>query len=293
MPQSTRQRPNQRLLKPVDAASRLPDNCPPYSPMVREYGVSKQKVVAIIPAAGQGVRMGFHKKQLLQLEGIPILVHTLRKFAACPEITELWIAAPAEDLAEIREIVSQEHLGGTVHVVAGGARRQDSVENCLRALSPGTDLVAVHDAVRPFVSPEQIAAVIEAASKSGAAILGILSVDTVKQVKRTRITGTIPRDRIVLAQTPQVFRFDILLRAFDKAREEGFLGTDESSLVEHLGVEVTVVPGSDRNIKITKPADLELARFYLEQERHALAEPTLPSGSRAAAAGRSRPASSH
>lgn len=246
--------------------------------------MSKKRVAAIIPAAGQGVRMGFHKKQLLRLDGVPILVHTLRKFTACPEITEIWIAAPPEDLAAIREIVSRENLGRNVHVVAGGARRQDSVENCLRALSPATDLVAVHDAVRPFVSPEQIAAVIAEASSSGAAILGILSVDTVKQVARTRILGTIPRERIVLAQTPQVFRFDILLRAFDKAREEGFLATDESSLVEHLGAEVTVVPGSDRNIKITKPADLELARFYLEQERHALAEPTLPSRSRVSTA---------
>jgi 2-C-methyl-D-erythritol 4-phosphate cytidylyltransferase len=253
--------------------------------------VSKKKVAVIIPAAGQGVRMGFHKKQLLRLDGVPILVHTLRKFAACPEITEIWIAAPAEDLAEIREIVNQEHFGKDVRVVAGGARRQDSVENCLRALSPGTDLVAVHDAVRPFVTPEQITAVIEAASKTGAAILGILSVDTVKQVARTRILGTIPRDRIVLAQTPQVFRFDILLQAFDKAREEGFSGTDESSLVEHLGVEVTVVTGSDRNLKITKPADLELAHFYLEQERRALAEPSLPSRARVSA-GRSRSVSS-
>jgi 2-C-methyl-D-erythritol 4-phosphate cytidylyltransferase len=207
-------------------------------------------------------------------------VHTLRKFAACPEVTEIWIAAPSEDLAEIREIVSREHFGKDVRVVAGGARRQDSVENCLRALSPGTDLVAVHDAVRPFVTPEEITAVIETASRTGAAILGILSVDTVKQVARTRVLGTIPRDRIVLAQTPQVFRFDVLLRAFDRARDEGFSGTDESSLVEHLGVEVTVVPGSDRNIKITKPADLELAHFYLEQERRSLTEPSLPSRSR-------------
>jgi 2-C-methyl-D-erythritol 4-phosphate cytidylyltransferase len=263
----------------------------PHHVTVRERSVSKKKVAVIIPAAGQGVRMGFHKKQLLRLDGVPILVHTLRKFAACPEVTEIWIAAPAEDLAEIREIVNQEHFGKDVRVVAGGARRQDSVENCLRALSPATDLVAVHDAVRPFVTPEQITAVIEAASKTGAAILGILSVDTVKQVARTRILGTIPRDRIVLAQTPQVFRFDILLQAFDKAREEGFSGTDESSLVEHLGVEVTVVTGSDRNLKITKPADLELAHFYLEQERHALAEPSLPSRARSSA-GRSRPVSS-
>lgn len=249
--------------------------------------MNRKKVAAIIPAAGQGVRMGFHKKQLLQLEGVPILVHTLRKFVACPEITEIWIAAPAENLAEIQELVRKENLGKTVHVVAGGARRQDSVENCLRALAPDTDLVAVHDAVRPFVSPELISSVVEEAAKTGAAILAILSVDTVKQVQRNRIRATLPRERIALAQTPQVFRYDILQRAFDKAREEGFSGTDESSLVEHGGVEVTVVPGSDRNIKITKPSDLDLARFYLEQERHSLAEATLSSGPTPA---RSRPA---
>ena len=254
----------------------------------RERSVSKVNVAAIIPAAGQGVRMGFHKKQLLLLDGVPILVHTLRKFAACPAITAIWIAAPPEDLEEIRKLVDGEKFATPVHVIAGGARRQDSVENCLRALPSGTYLVAVHDAVRPFVSPEEISSAIEAAAKTGAAILGILTVDTVKQVSRTRIIGTIPRDRIVLAQTPQIFRFEILRQAFDKAREEGFSATDESSLVEHLGVEVTVVPGSDRNIKITKPADLELAQLYLEQERRAPAEPRA-SKSRSPA-GRTRPA---
>ena len=232
-----------------------------------------RKVAVIIPAAGHGVRMGFHKKQLLKLDGIPIFVHTLRKFAACPEVTEILIAAPPEDLAEIEKILNREHLSKVVKVVAGGPSRQESVENCLRHVAPDTDLVAVHDAVRPFVSPEMISAVIEEASKTGAAILAILSVDTVKQVERTRIVGTIPRERIVLAQTPQVFRYDLLQQAFDKAREEGFHATDESSLVEHMGDEVTVVLGSDRNIKITKPSDLDLARFYLEQERHTLAAP--------------------
>ena len=235
--------------------------------------MSETNVAAILPAAGLGVRMGFHKKQLLLLDGDPILVHTLRKFAACPAITTIWIAGPPEDLSVIRQIVAAERFRMPVHVIAGGDRRQDSVENCLRAIPPGTDLVAVHDAVRPFVPPERIAAAIAAASESGASILGILTVDTVKQVARTRIMGTIPRDHIVLAQTPQVFRYEILRQAFDKAREDGFSGTDESSLVEHLGIEVTVVPGSDRNIKITKPVDMELAHFFLEQERHALAAP--------------------
>lgn len=229
------------------------------------------KVVSIIPAAGHGVRMG-GKKQFLKLEGIPIFIHTLRKFDACNDIAEMFMAAPEDDISFIEETLRDQPLRKQVTVVAGGSRRQDSVENCLRILPVDTDLVAVHDAVRPFVSPALISAVIREAERSGAAILGILSVDTVKQVQQTRIVGTIPRERIVLAQTPQVFRYDLLKQAFAKAREESFRGTDEASLVEHLGREVTVVPGQERNIKITTPADLELARFYLEQERAAANE---------------------
>ena len=228
-------------------------------------------VIAIIPAAGQGVRMGT-KKQFLKLAGIPIFVHTLRKFAACDELSEIYIASPREDIPGIEETLQSEKLRIPVTVIRGGNRRQDSVENCLQAVPSDTELVAVHDAVRPFVSGEQIAAVIREAARAGAAILGILCVDTVKQVERTvgngtKIVGTIPRDRIVLAQTPQVFRCDLLRQAYQKAHEENFSATDEASLVEHLGAEVMVVPGSPNNIKITTPADLELAKLYLEQER--------------------------
>jgi len=262
--------------RPVDAARGLPHNQSLDSSgreSIRDrFGesiqVSHGRVATIIPAAGQGVRMG-GKKQFLKLDGIPIFIHTLRKFAACPEVSEIFMAAPAEDISAIEETLRAERLSKEVMVVLGGNRRQDSVENCLGVLSRDTDLVAVHDAVRPFVTVALICAVIEEAARTGASILGILSVDTVKQVQQTRIVGTIPRERIVLAQTPQVFRYELLKQAFAKAREENFIGTDEASLVEHLGHEVTVVPGSERNIKITTPADLELARFYLEQERAA------------------------
>jgi 2-C-methyl-D-erythritol 4-phosphate cytidylyltransferase len=169
--------------------------------------------------------------------------------------------------------LESERPGRPVTVIAGGGRRQESVENCLRALSSDTELVAVHDAVRPFVTPAQISAAIAEAARSGASILGIPCVDTVKQVHLTRVVGTIPRERIVLAQTPQVFRYELLRAAFEKAREDSFTGTDEASLVEHLGHEVTVVAGSDRNIKITTPADLELAAFYLAQERAPAGQP--------------------
>ena len=227
----------------------------------------REKVVAIIPAAGQGVRMGHNKKQFLKLAGVPIFLHTLRRFAACPQIAEIILACPAGDVAAVEKSLPAEALEKKVTVVPGGDRRQDSVESGFRALPNDTELVAVHDAVRPLVTPALISAVIQEAARTGAAILGILSVDTVKQVERTRILGTIPRERIVLAQTPQVFRYDILRQAYAKAHEDQFVGTDEASLVEHLGAEVTVVPGSERNIKITKPSDLELAQFYLAQEQ--------------------------
>jgi 2-C-methyl-D-erythritol 4-phosphate cytidylyltransferase len=226
-----------------------------------------EKVVAIIPAAGQGVRMGHNKKQFLELSGFPIFLHTTRRFAASPEIAQIILACPTGDVSAVEKRLSVEPLGKKVTIVAGGDRRQDSVESGFRALPQDTDLVAVHDAVRPLITPALISAVIQEATRTGAAILGILSVDTVKQVERTRILGTIPRDRIVLAQTPQVFRYAILRQAYAKAREDQFIGTDEAALVEHLGVEITVVPGSERNIKITKPSDLELAQFYLAQEQ--------------------------
>ena len=229
-------------------------------------------VAAIIPAAGQGVRMG-SKKQFLRLDGVPIFIRTLRKLADCPDVTELFMAAPREDIEAIEQNIQDERIEKPVTVVEGGASRQESVGNCLRCLAGDTDLVAVHDAVRPFVSAEMISSVIAEAARSGASILGILSMDTVKQVRQTRIVGTIPREQIVLAQTPQVFRYSVLKQAFDKARAESFVGTDEASLVEHLGVDVTVVPGSERNIKITTPADLELARFYLGQELAGAASP--------------------
>jgi 2-C-methyl-D-erythritol 4-phosphate cytidylyltransferase len=131
-------------------------------------------------------------------------------------------------------------------------------------------LVAVHDAVRPFIDLATIQEVILEAAETGAAIVGIVPVDTIKQVRRNKIHGTLPRERVILAQTPQVFRFALLQEAFQKAREDGFTATDESSLVERLEqVEVSVVLGSDRNIKITKPSDMDLARLFLEEERAA------------------------
>jgi 2-C-methyl-D-erythritol 4-phosphate cytidylyltransferase len=144
------------------------------------------------------------------------------------------------------------------------------VENALASLTPETDLVAVHDAVRPFIDLETIHKVFDEAAATGAAIVAVPAVDTVKQVTRgtdhVRVRSTIPREKLVMAQTPQVFRYELIRRAFDAARADGFSGTDESSLVERLDVEVSVVPGSDRHIKITKPGDMDLARLFLREE---------------------------
>jgi 2-C-methyl-D-erythritol 4-phosphate cytidylyltransferase len=225
-------------------------------------------VLAIIPAAGVGVRMGGGTpKQFLSLEGVPIFVHTLRKFAASEAIDNIFLALRPEDMDRAGTDVDREHFSKSVRLVCGGATRQETVTRALAEAPPSSELVVVHDAVRPFIELEMIQRVVEAARKDGAAILGIPSVDTVKQVERHTILGTIPRERIVLAQTPQAFRYDIIQEAYTRAAADGFNGTDESSLVERLGYTVTVLMGSDRNIKITKPSDLPLARLYIAQER--------------------------
>jgi 2-C-methyl-D-erythritol 4-phosphate cytidylyltransferase len=233
------------------------------------------KVAAIIPAAGLGTRMrrqsperaGTSRKQFMLLDGSPILLHTIRKFVLCGSVSEILVALRKEDIEWVAETLDRETLPRPVRFVEGGDTRHESVENALAELTPDTDLVAVHDAVRPFIEPTTIEKVIMEAAESGAAIVGIVPVDTIKQVRRNKIHTTLPRERLILAQTPQVFRYGLLDRAFAKAREDGFLGTDESSLVERLEqVEVSVVLGSDRNIKITKPSDMDLARLFLAEE---------------------------
>ncbi|MGH9558875.1 MAG: 2-C-methyl-D-erythritol 4-phosphate cytidylyltransferase [Bryobacteraceae bacterium] len=230
------------------------------------------KVSVILPAAGLGTRMGREKsgvsrKQFMLLEGAPILIHTIRKFLHCPQVAEIVVALRAEDIDWARGLVHAEHPAKPVRFVEGGDTRQQSVEHALASLAPDTELVAVHDAVRPFIDVELVEQVIAEAAHTGAAIVGIVPVDTVKQVHKNKIRGTLLREHLVLAQTPQVFRFDLLKRAFDMAKQDGFTGTDESSLVERLDqIEVSVVQGTDRNIKITKPADMELAKMFLAEE---------------------------
>jgi len=241
------------------------------------------KVFVIVPAAGLGTRMAppsdtktkkrSPSKQFKELGGIPILVHTLRKFAASPEVYEIIVALRKNEISGFRTQVEKqfpEILNKRLQIVEGGEHRQDSVANALAAVAAETDdLVLVHDAVRPLVTPLIVAEVIEAAHKYGAAIAGLPAVDTVKQVDRTAegavIKATIPRASIVMAQTPQGFRYGLLKKAFDDATGDGFVGTDEASLIERAGHPVAVVMGSPSNLKITTPADMELAEFYLKK----------------------------
>lgn len=233
------------------------------------------KVTAILPAAGLGTRMGAEMpKQFLELDGMPLVVFTLRRLAACKEISEFLVATLAEEEATLAERIAQAKLDRPVRVVRGGGTRQESVANALAAVGADTEIVLVHDAVRPLVTREQTERALAAAREHGAAIVGIAALDTVKEVKRTSqpgnvalITATIPREKIVLAQTPQAFRTGLLRDAFAMAARDGFSASDEAGLVERLGHDVYVVGGSATNLKVTRPGDMELAKFYLEQER--------------------------
>jgi len=243
------------------------------------------KVIVIIPAAGLGTRMtpmpvgakGKQKdappsKQFTAIGGTPILIHTLRRFAEIEAVSEIWVALRENEISGFRSRLENEArdvLKKKVEFVVGGEHRQQSVESALNAVTAAvSDIILVHDAVRPFVNGEIIREVIDAARKYGAAIAGLPAVDTVKQVERTAegalIKATIPRAGIVMAQTPQGFQYNVIKKAFDEASADGFMGTDEASLVERSGHDVAVVMGSPRNIKITAPADMELAEFYLK-----------------------------
>jgi 2-C-methyl-D-erythritol 4-phosphate cytidylyltransferase len=233
------------------------------------------RIAAILPAAGLGTRMGAETpKQFLELAGTPIVVHTVRRMASCPMITDIIVATRGDVVGSLEASLQGEKFKQNVKVIRGGDSRQESVALALQHVPDGTEIVLVHDAVRPFVTVEQIARVIEEARRCDAAILGIPAMDTVKEVKRASlpedvalIIGTIPRERVVLAQTPQAFTTKLLRDAFASAAADGVNVSDEAGLVERFGHDVHVVLGSERNIKITKPADMELAKFYLERER--------------------------
>lgn len=240
------------------------------------YTPLSMRVSVILPAAGLGTRMTpghtshAAPKQFLELAGKPILIRTLEAFAAVQEVCELVVAVRATEMERLTAHIFEHGFSERVRVVEGGDTRQESVCNALRSLDcESDDIVLVHDAVRPLIEPAVIRRVIEAVEKHSAAIVGLPALDTIKQVERTAdgaiITATIPREYIVQAQTPQGFRYGLLRKVFADAEADGFVGTDEASVVERAGIQVFVVAGSPSNLKITQPGDLELAEFYLAQ----------------------------
>ena len=223
--------------------------------------------VAIIVAGGKGTRFGGHRpKQFLEINGTPIILHTLRQFEQAQKIDAVVIVVPAEEVNTFRAAVEESNLKKVSQVVAGGDTRAQSVKCGLAAIDIA-EIVAVHDAVRPLVTPEEIDQVMLAANNSGAAILVAPVSDTIKEVDHNRILRTAPRAQLRRALTPQCFRFDILKRAYADLEEIESLRievTDDSFLVERLGVPITIVEGSARNIKITTAEDLAFAERLLE-----------------------------
>ena len=222
--------------------------------------------VAIIAAAGQGTRMDSKRaKQFLELAGIPIIIHTLKAFERCDAIREIVAVLPEPDVAGFATLASKHGLQKLRRIVPGGASRAASVLRGLEALDPAAvEIVAVHDGSRPLVTPEEIGRTVEAAGRNGAAILVAREVDTVKEVSGRAVVRTVKRDDLRRALTPQCFRYSLLLRAYKNVDELDPDLTDESSLVERLGVQVTIVEGSSRNIKITTREDLIIAEAFLK-----------------------------
>jgi 2-C-methyl-D-erythritol 4-phosphate cytidylyltransferase len=205
-------------------------------------------------------------KQFIDLSGKPLLIYTLEVFCQAPFIEGLFLVVPAHLVTHTREMVQRHlHTQLEIMVIEGGIHRQDSVFNGLKELPPECDWVIVHDGVRPFVTLELLEATWRGAQNTGAAIAALPSTDTVKRVVDQRVLETLPREHVWLVQTPQAFRKDILLQAYKRARTQGWLGTDDASLVEQIGIPVSAVQGERTNIKVTTPEDLKWAHWFLEK----------------------------
>ncbi len=223
------------------------------------------KVSAIIPAAGSGARFG-GKKQLKVLGNRPLLFHTLQPFIDLDLITEIVVAVPEEDVAQVDRELRSLSSAKPIKVVAGGKHRQDSVFLGLKAADVKADLICIHDAVRPFVSAEMISGAVETCRQHDAVVVALPARDTIKQVMGGQIIATLPRESIWQAQTPQVFLRPVLLEALELAHKEGIQGTDEAALAERLGYQVGVIEGSALNIKITTTEDWEFAKAIFKEK---------------------------
>lgn len=223
-----------------------------------------ENVVAIIVAGGSGKRMASDiAKQYLLLNGMPILSHTLQKFDAASSVKDVILVVPFDDMDYVkRSIVEKFNISKVNHIRGGGRKRQDSVKSGLDIVNSNEDIVVIHDGARPFISSDLIDISVEKARHSGALVMGIPAGDTVKSVGNGGyIEKTLRRDHLWHAQTPQVFRAYIIKKAYERAYDEGFYGTDDAEVVERMGIKVEMMRGSSANIKITTPEDLVLGEF--------------------------------
>lgn len=232
--------------------------------------------VAIIAAAGRGTRAGGGQaKQFRELGGIPIIIHTLKRFERCRTIGEVVVVVPSSDVQGFLVLAEKYAVGKLARVVAGGETRTETIWRGLQAVAAAPDqIIAIHDGVRPFVTPEEIDRTVSAAAESGAAILAARAVDTIKEAAEGRVTRTLERATLWHAQTPQCFRYDLLRRAYEQAVAANIEATDDSALVERLGVIVSIVEGSASNIKITSPHDIAFAEVLMESGSANRVQPT-------------------
>ncbi|MER3446139.1 MAG: 2-C-methyl-D-erythritol 4-phosphate cytidylyltransferase [Candidatus Dadabacteria bacterium] len=227
----------------------------------------KVKAAAIIAAAGWGKRFSVdRRKQFQPLDGKPVIAHSIERFEESPSVGEIILVVSEDSIVYCREeIVKKFQFKKIAGIIPGGEERQHSVKKGFSSISNETDIVIVHDGVRPFITVDLIEGSIKEALESGGAIVAVPVRDTVKESYEGYIKRTLPRESLWLAQTPQAFRYDILKRAYEMSEEDGFLGTDESSLVERLGIRVKLIWGSQMNMKITTEEDLLMAELALKE----------------------------
>ena len=228
----------------------------------------KNFVSAVVLAGGSGTRVGGDKtKQMLEICGKPLIVHTLLAFQKSEDIDEIIVVAKKEELASYESFKNEYLLTKITRIVEGGATRQESVKNGFEAINDKSDFVAIHDGARALITPSQIKSVLMGAFSHGAAIAATKAVDTIKYAEGSMIDQTVPRENVWLAQTPQIFKDEIYRAAIYTAESEGFAGTDDSSLVEHIGIPVYLVDTGNENFKVTYKGDLIRAEQILADRK--------------------------
>ncbi|MDQ0999911.1 2-C-methyl-D-erythritol 4-phosphate cytidylyltransferase [Neobacillus niacini] len=221
----------------------------------------------IIPAAGQGKRMGAGKnKLLLELNNIPVLIHTLKVFDEDELCNGIILAVNPLDTAEFKSLLNKYKVKKVLDLVPGGKERQDSIYNALKTVK-NDGIILVHDAARPFILKEHIHRLLVTAQETGAAIIGVPAKDTMKTVRDDMVMATVERSSLWAVQTPQAFRFSVLFKAYEQAEKENFIGTDDSSLVERISHPVTMVEGDYDNIKLTTKEDLFFAEAIVTKRQ--------------------------